>query len=147
LVDYAITVANNLLVIGYSPVNAWGTLVWGTDWWRHNGETLQNVGKAIGFGSTTLSSDVPVKGIEHLNDMGSTLLSDSIAKASTHGYGTSITLESGHDPIYLTGENGYYYVFWGDVTDAEDRVDAEYTATTSYSATYSAVTSYSSAWS
>ena len=52
-------------------------MVWGTDRWRFDGDSVQSVGKAVDFGAVTLA-DAPTKDIGHLDDMGSTLLSDSI---------------------------------------------------------------------
>jgi len=146
LVDYVKTITNNLIVVGYDPTSRWGTLVWGSDMWRFNGETLQDVGKSIDFGATSMSA-APIKDVEHLNDMGSTLLSESITKGFIRSYNNEISTGYEISTAYLTDSNGYYYIFWGDVTDADERVSAEYTATTSYTAAFTVVTSPSSVWS
>ena len=146
MADLTITIANNVLFVGYNPTSEWGTLEWGSDWWRFNGETLQEVGKAIDFGSTTLS-DAPIKDIEHLNDLGSTLLSDSILKSLGRSYSNSFSITSDMVTLYLTDANGYYNVFRGGVIDSDDRVNTSWTASAAISSTWTPVASTSTVWS
>jgi len=147
LVDHAITIKNNLIVVGYNPVSAWGTLVWGTDSWRFNGEIIQDVGKPINFGSTTLS-DLPIKDIEHLSDLGSTLLSDSISKGFTRAaYNNTVTSGFEITEAYLTDKNGYYYTFIGGVIDADERGSASWNKASSTTSTWVTPAAVSSIWS
>ena len=148
MADLAITIANNVLFVGYNPTSEWGTLEWGADLWRFNGETLQDVEKAVDFGSTTLS-DAPIKGIEHLNDLGSTLLSDSIVKDQTRTISDDMTLTFGSDMVtlYLTDANGYYTLFRGNVIDSDDRVNTTWAASAAISSTWTPTASTSTVWS
>lgn len=146
MADLSITISNNLIVVGYNPTSQWGTLEWGTDWWRFNGETLQDVGKAIDFGSTTLS-DAPIKDVEHLLDFGSTLLSDTITKSFERSYNNSLLPTFEMSEEYLQDEDGYFYVFPGGVTDADERVDSTWSDETDPTSTWSAVTSATAPWS
>ena len=146
MADLSITIANNVLFVGYNPTSAWGTLEWGTDAWRFNGESLQDVGKAIDFGSTTLS-DAPIKDLEHLNDLGSTLLSDSISKDQGHPISDSFTVSSDYVDLYLTDANGYYTIFRGNVIDSDDRVNTTWAASAAISSTWAPTASTSTVWS
>ena len=146
MADLSITIANNVLFVGYNPTSEWGTLEWGTDWWRFNGETLQEVDKAINFGSTTLS-DAPIKDIEHLNDLGSTLLSDSITKSQTRSISDSFSFLSDMTELYLTDRNGYYTVFKGDVINSDDRVSSTWSASAAISSSWTPAASTSTVWS
>ena len=147
MVDHAITIANNLVVVGYNPVQAWGALTWGTNGWRFDGDILNDVDKPIDFGSTTLSETV-TKDIEHPVDLGSTLLSDSISKAFSRSISFGSTV-MGYEisNAYLTDKNGYNYVFIGGVIDADKRGDATWAAATSQASTWIPVAGASAVWS
>jgi len=166
MTDYSITVSNSVLFVGYNPTETWGSLTWGTDNWRFLGETIQDVDKVAELGPLTFSPaytekdvdkvaelgplsmvDAPIKDIEHLNDMGSTLLSDSTIKAVTRGISDSFTMDYEITNLYLTDANGYNYVFIGGVIDADDRSGATWTAQGGNSATWSPVTGASAVWS
>jgi hypothetical protein len=146
MADLSITIANNVLFVGYSPTSEWGTLEWGTDWWRFNGESIQEVDKAVDFGSTTLS-DAPFKDIEHLNDLGSTLLSDSIFRDHGHPISDSFELSSDMVTLYLTDANGYYTLFRGNVIDSDDRVNTSWSASAAISSPWTPTASTSTVWS
>ena len=146
MADHSITISNNVLFVGYNPTETWGALTWGTDNWRFSGDVVQDVTKPIDFGSVTLA-DEPIKDIEHLNDMGSTLLSDKITKALGHQITDQVLMAYEIVTAYLTDENGYNYVFIGDVIDADDRKDATWSAVSSTSSTWTPVASASAIWS
>ena len=146
MADYSITVKNNLIVVGYDPTSRWGTLVWGTDSWRFNGETLQDVAKPIDFGSVTLS-DVSTKDMEHLLDFGSTPISDAITKSFERSYNNGLSPAFDISSAFLTDKNGYYYVFIGGVIDADKRTDPDWTTSTANDSTWTPVAAIDSTWS
>jgi len=146
MADLSITVSNNLIVVGYNPTSLWGSLVWGTDSWRFNGETLQAVDKSIDFGTATLS-DAPIKDMEHLLDFGSTPLSESITKEFSRSYTNTVEPAFEISNAYLTDANGYYYVFIGGVIDADKRTDPDWSGVTATDSTWTKVTAIDSTWS
>jgi hypothetical protein len=146
LADFAITISNNLITVGYDPTSRWGTLIWGTDSWRFNGETLQNVEKAIDFGDAT-PSDATIKDLEHLLDFGSTPLSETITKSFARSYSNTVGTDFEISNAFLTDKNGYYYVFIGGVIDADDRTDPVWAKVTDEDSTWTAITAIDSTWS
>ncbi len=146
MTDYSITVSNSVLFVGYNPTEVWGVLTWGTDNWRFAGDSIQSIGKPIDFGAVTLA-DAPIKDIEHLDDMGSTLLSDSITATFSRTISNQIATAFEITNAYLTDENGYYYVFIGDVIDADDRAGASWTLASATTSTWTPVASPSTVWS
>ena len=146
MADLSITIANNVLFVGYNPTSAWNTMVWGTDAWRFAGETVTDTDKSIDFGAVTLT-DAPIKDIEHLTDLGSTLLSTEITKEFSRSYNNNLLPSTDISSAYLTDKNGYYYVFIGDVIDADDRAGAIWGIASSTTGTWTAASSTSSIWS
>ena len=146
MTDYSITITNSVLFVGYNPASTWGTMEWGTDNWRFEGGTVQDVNKPIDFGAVTLA-DTPIKDIEHLSDMGSTLLSDSTKKAVARGISNTLDMSYEISSAFLTDENGYNYVFIGDVIDADDRGSATWNVSSTSAGSWSLVSGASTVWS
>ena len=146
MTDYSITITNSVLFVGYNPTETWGALTWGTDNWRFEGGTVQDVTKPIDFGSVTLA-DAPIKDVEHLTDMGSTLLSDSIEKAVERDISNTLAMSYEISSAFLTDENGYNYVFIGGVIDADDRDSATWSAASATTGSWVLVSGASTVWS
>lgn len=133
MADYTVSITNAVNCFGPAPSTKWGThdpytMVWGSFKWGEGTEDLVTHYEKRLTSETLTLSDAIYKNANKLLD-------NSIAATS------ETTMES------LQTGNGYYYVFTGPVTDAENRNLSTYTSQTAQSTTYTSASVASTTWS
>jgi len=126
LADLSITINNTVLIFGPEPSESWGGMLWGTDKWAYASEDLP---AAIG----------------HVVDETQTIDSD-IVKSASHQIAESLTVSSETTSETLQDGSGYYYVFPGGSTEAENRISTTWSALTYDTATFTTSSRPSTTW-
>ena len=126
MADYTITIANDLSVLGIEPPSLWGVMVWGVDLWGADGDLITGVDKVLDNTLVTTST------IGKIADL---VLTDSFA------------LSTSLPTITLVDAAGYYHIFRGNVTNADDRIFTNYSQVASASVSWTSATPQSTTWS
>lgn len=126
MADFTQTVLNQLNMLGGEPPTLWGTMEWGTDNWGHNNDLVVEIGKVL---SLSLS------------------LSETWEKAFTLDVESSLSLSSAMPDRTLVDAAGFYHVFRGNVTDADDSVASDYTEVSASGTSWTAASEASTSWS
>lgn len=112
-------------VFGGAATTKWNTAIWGTDKWGTNSDLILVIGKSItnGCGASSTLTAGPTKLIENTCQTAASMFSQ-----------------------VLQDSRGWYHIFEGGVSEAEDRIDATWTAVTPVDSTWSVVTAIDSTW-
>ncbi len=127
MADFSITISNRLQVFGSGPSTKWNALTWSSGKW--------------GEGTNEIVQDV-IKNI-----------SNSLSLSDDYTFGSSKTISNAIYPTfemaseYLTDANGYYFVFVGGLSDAENQIITTYTEGSQASTSYTSATGGSTVWS
>ena len=127
MADFTQTITNEFQLFGPAPPNVWGTMEWGENW---------------GDGNDVITST------HHFLDSQDVTLTDSYIRefVFTIDFGsTSIT--SAMDQMTLVDSEGFYHIFRGNTTEAEERAITDYTEESSSDPGWSEVSSPSTSWS
>lgn len=126
MADFTQTVLNQFELFGGEPPNLWGTLVWGTDNWGYGADVIVEIGKVLEDSVT---------------------LSDSVLKGFEFDIDDSLSLSSALPDRTLVDAAGFYHVFRGNVTDADDSVSTDFTEVTTSGTSWTAEAEPSTSWS
>jgi hypothetical protein len=132
LANHSITISNSIRAFGPAPTTKWGsgtpyTMTWGTSKWGEGTQDL--IVACIKVISNDIASD--------------TALINSVRKVIQ----TTILLTEELSIERLTDGNGYSYIFPGNTTNAESRVESTYSTATAGSLTYSSQAAGTTTWS
>lgn len=127
MADFTQTINNSLNVLGASPPTLWNDFNWGEQNWGADEDLVTAVDKIIG--NTTALTDALFFDIDLVLSFGSTSISSDLP---------SQTLED---------SDGYFHVFRGGSTNAEDRPLTSYTEVSDGSSTWTESTPPSTTWS
>ena len=145
MANFTITVTNSVRCFGGGPSSLWNAWNWNAVNW---GEGTADVPHAIRhLISEAIGSDAGfIKSIRHLIEeaVGS---DTTVYRAYPKVISETIGLSSDMITENLLDGSGYYRVFPGGVTDAEDRATAAWTAATPDTETWSTATAASTTWS
>ena len=146
MTDFTQTINNRLGVYGGEPPNLWGVLVWGVDDWGWGDNLLEvDIGKVI----TSTVTPTTLIGFDFFKTLSDALtLTDEVVFHTERTItGSSLSLSSDMGPETLQDSEGFYHVFRGNTTDAEDRVLTDYTESDAQSSTWSVVSFTTTTWS
>lgn len=129
MADFTITVSNSLNLFGPAPSNKWNAHLWGAFRW--------------GEGTTDLQVDV-VKLLGNALTIADSLTLQSAVFLTVSN---SLSLSSNPSNEGLSDGAGYSYVFTGNVTNAENRVETSYSQGSAGAQSYAAGTPPSTNWS
>lgn len=127
MADFSVTINNSMNVLGIEPPSLWGVMQWGEHWGYGDIDLPVDFGKFLDD-SLTLDSSVSI---------------DDFAHIITESFSFSSSISS----ITLVDLDGYFTVFKGGVTNAENRISTSYTEATGNSSTWTPVTNPSTSWS
>lgn len=149
MTDFTISVSSTFSLLGGSPVNQWGTLVWQSagaatiyNLWGTQEDLPLFIGKniitTIGL-SSTQGKDV-TKGVTETLDLSST-----VAKQPTKGIVNTLSIDS--DLTNLTKKNSIWdYVYPDGTTNAVDREITSYTSDSASAVSWFEQTYTTSTW-
>lgn len=130
MADFTKTISNSINAFGLGPSTKWGStynMVWGSSKW--------------GEGTLEIQTDV----VKSLSE--TVTVSDSLSKSISKPFSFEITSTFEGTQQNLTDAAGYYWIFPGGVTDADERASTTYTEGTAASTSWSSGTAGSTTWS
>lgn len=143
---HQITVTNSVNLFGDSPSSLWNAYNWNAFKWGQGTATVPFLmTKAI---TNSLAPD-STRGFNftHLIPIDDLTLDSGVGINFTIGISNSLSPTSDSSDQYLTDAAGYYHVFPGGVTDADNRVDSSWSQAAASSTAWLATAASSTSWS
>jgi len=126
LTDFTKTISNDINCFGIEPSNKWGAIDWGDDWGEGANDLICHVLRTIS-NSVTPSWDLNIR------------FTRTISLGSIAGL-----FDMGSQ--YLTDPNGYYRLFQGNVTDANERSSNVFAEQSDPDDNFTSLTAASTTW-
>jgi hypothetical protein len=127
MADFTKTITNTFQVFAPGLTNDWGSMEWGTDDWGGGDDQLASVHKFLASQDISLS--------ESWNKDASSILSETF------------TLSGDLTNITLVDSEGYFHVFIGNTTDADDRISTDFTRVSDSDTTWTESSDPTTSWS
>lgn len=146
MTDFAQTIENHLGVFGGSLTSKWGDMYWGEPW-GERGDIEKSVDKILEDSSTLTTANAFSVGkiIAEDLDLDVTIVTQTDFIQTINVETLTILADMGAE--YLIDSEGFYHVFRGNATDAENRVITDYTDITNGGSSWSEIARPSTPWS